>query len=369
MLENIILNAQYEIHLQTYAYYNDETGNRITNALLEAAKKGVKVYIVLDSYGSKDFDHNEVKRLREAGIKIRFFGRLGKRGNFAWGRRLHHKIVVADRFYSLVGGINISNKYSGFGGENAWFDFAVLVEGKVSIQVANICKKVHAQWFTNTKKEAIPFIEPQKESKNIKIQLQQNDWLRSKNQVARSYANALRNAEKEIILINSYFLPGAYFRRLLKNASKKNGLKVKMLLPGISDIPLAKNAMTYLYHFLLRNNIEVYEWKPSILHAKVACADGEWSTIGSYNLNYLSAYASIEFNVDVMDSEFSQNFQSHLHQLLQSSCVQIQKDDFVIKRNLLKQFSYWLSFKIMKASEGLLISFPGQHFFKKNEYA
>lgn len=369
VLVDIINKAQHEIHLHTYTYDNDETGNRITEALVEAVKRGVNVSIVLDAYGSNGFKEEEEKRLKKLGIRIRFFGLLGAQGNWAWGRRLHHKIVVVDRYYSLVGGINISNRYSGHGFDWAWFDMALLVKGHVGQQIARICIKVQRQLFSNSRKTLFPFIEPDEESKKIKIQLKQNDWLRSKNQIASSYANALKNAKEEIIIVNSYFLPGGYFRRLLKKAAKNKDLKVKMLLPSMSDIPFVKNAMTYLYRFLLRNNIEVYEWKPSILHAKVACTDRKWCTVGSYNLNYLSAYASIEFNIDVLDNKFSGEFQKHLNKLLNSSCVQIQKEDFDTKYSLYKKFIYWFSFRLMKLSEGLLISFPGQSFFKKNEYA
>ena len=92
-------------------------------------------------------------------------------------------------------------------------------------------------------------------------------------------------------------------RRLLTNAAKR-GVKIKVITAGPSDIMLAKHAERWMYDWLLRNKIELYEYQPAILHAKVAVCDSEWITIGSYNLNNISAYASIELNLDVHNADF-----------------------------------------------------------------
>lgn len=367
-MEDLINKAEHEIHLQTYSFNNDETGHRIANAIINAAKRGVSIYMVLDAYGSKDIGEQLKADLLQAGIKLRFFGAFGSGESWAWGRRLHHKIVVADRHRCLIGGINISNHYSTEGFEWAWFDFALIIEGTVAQNIVRICKQVYAQWFGQFQKNFPPFKKHGHIEQPIDIQLRQNDWLRSKNQIAQSYAKALKAAKEEVIIANSYFLPGIYFRRLLKGAAKR-GAKVKVLLPAVSDVPMVHHAMQYLYRYMLRNNIEIYEWQPSVLHAKIACVDGVWSTVGSYNLNYLSAYASIEFNVCVLNEDFGKQFTQHLHQLLQEACKKIDKDDFMKKSSWWKLFTYWISFRILKLSEVLLISFPGQHFFKRNVYA
>ncbi len=366
-LEELIHSAEHEIHLQTYIFDSDETGVRITNALIQAARRDVTVFMVLDAYGTDKLTKEMQQQLKAAGIKLRFFGAIGAAGSLAWGRRLHHKIIVADRCRALVGGINVSNRYAGYG-EKAWLDFALLIEGTAVQQIVKICKQVYSQWFVQPQQGYKQFHHFDAKNKAIKIQLQQNDWLRSKNQIAQAYAKAIKAAKHEIIIANSYFLPGGFFRNLLKDAAKR-GVKVKILLPGISDVPLAKQAIYYLYRFLLRNNIEIYEWMPSVLHGKIACIDGQWCTVGSYNLNYLSAYASIEFNISVLDEEFSVQFAQYLNSLLSTSCVQVQKNEFLGKQSPIKLFIYWLSFRILKLSEALLISFPGQHFFKANEYA
>ena len=366
-LEELINGAKHEIHLQTYVFDSDETGTRIANALIKAAQRGVSIFMVLDAYGTDKLTKEMKQQLKAVGIKLRFFGAIGSAGSLAWGRRLHHKIIVADRCRALVGGINISNRYANFD-EKEWFDFALMIDGSAVQQIVKVCQQVYSQWFVQPQQGYTQFEHFGGENKGIKIQLQQNDWLRSKNQIAQAYAKAIKAAKHEIIIANSYFLPGSFFRNLLKDAAKR-GVKVKILLPGVSDVLLAKQAINYLYRFLLRNNMEIYEWMPSVLHAKIACIDGQWCTVGSYNLNYLSAYASIEFNVSVLDEEFSTHFAQYLHTQLLSDCVKVKKADFLGKQSLLKLFSYWFSFRLLKLSEALLISFPGQHFFKANEYA
>ncbi|NTV47152.1 MAG: hypothetical protein HGB11_11665 [Chlorobiales bacterium] len=102
----------------------------------------------------------------------------------------------------------------------------------------------------------------------------------------------------------SYFLPGRNERKLLRNASRR-GVDITIVLSAESDAPMFKRATNFLYRFILRNNIRLYEYLPSNLHAKVATVDGRWTTIGSYNLNHLSDYGSIEMNVNILDEKFT----------------------------------------------------------------
>ena len=105
-LRNIIRHAKIEIHFQTYIFDNDSTGNEIVEALKEAASRNVKIYMLLDGYGSNSFSDKVVNELTLKGINFRFFSA----NIFYIGRRLHHKIVVADGNIALIGGINIADK-------------------------------------------------------------------------------------------------------------------------------------------------------------------------------------------------------------------------------------------------------------------
>lgn len=365
-LEKLITHAEHEIHFQTYIFDNDETGKRITAALIKSAQKGVSIYLVVDAYGSKHIS-GLANQLTAAGVKLRIFGTVYTGRKWAWGRRLHHKIVVIDRCKALVGGINISNHYSGMDGKTPWLDYALLVEGPVCKDIFKVCKQIFTQWYIPQSRRFRLFEKHTPTQHKQQIQLLQNDWLRGKNQIARAYIKAINAAKKEVIIANSYFLPGSRFRKALKNAAKR-GVKVKILLAGTSDVPFAKKAIEYLYGYLLRNKIEIYEWQPSVLHAKIACIDGKWCAVGSYNLNFLSAYASIEFDISVIDDAFCTRFSNHLNTMLKQQCVKV-VSPALHSLNPLKKFSLWASYILIRLSEGLLTTFPGQRLFNKNRYA
>jgi cardiolipin synthase len=121
--------------------------------------------------------------------------------------------------------------------------------------------------------------------------------------VHESYLSAMKNARHSIYITNAYFVPDAkIFRKLIKAAER--GVDVRLLLPGESDIAIVKYASMYLYKRYLKNNIRIFEYQQSILHAKTAVIDGVWSTVGSSNLDRRSFRKNLEMNVVVLDQRF-----------------------------------------------------------------
>jgi cardiolipin synthase A/B len=122
-------------------------------------------------------------------------------------------------------------------------------------------------------------------------------------------------------------------------------VKVKLILAGISDVRVAKNAERYMYSWILKNQIELYEYKPCVLHGKVAVYDNQWATIGSYNLNIISAYASVELNIDVNDISFATMLNNTLEKIIEKDCVQITHENFEghnhIFNRIAEGISYW----------------------------
>ena len=113
ILQQIIAGAKNVIHLQTYIFEEDKTGHEVAESLKNAAKRGVKIYLLADAFGSKNLSKNFIVQMKNAGIQFRFFSPLFSSEGIRFGRRLHHKIVVADKCVALVGGINITDKYHG----------------------------------------------------------------------------------------------------------------------------------------------------------------------------------------------------------------------------------------------------------------
>lgn len=358
-LEDLINDARTEIHFHTYIFDNDTTGNRIMAALKKAVARKVRVYLLLDGLGSRALSDVFINELTSSGIQFRFFSPLLSSNSFYFGRRLHHKIVVADGETSLIGGINIAEKYEGTATEKPWLDYAVLIKNHaVGHELQAICfyyffkKKDHTY-----KRSTNVFIENQ-----TKISILQNDWLRQKNEIQRSYIRSIYNAQSEIIIVCGYFLPGKKLTRALKKAALRN-VRIRLILSGVSDVPLVKQAIQYYYAFLLRNNIELYEWNQSILHGKTAVVDQKWTTIGSFNLNHLSSYASIEMNAGIDSKTFAENYQKHLETII-AKCNPITSEAFQIRNNILTRFKQWCSYYIVRFFEILLTYLPYNRFFK-----
>jgi cardiolipin synthase len=151
-----------------------------------------------------------------------------------------------------------------------------------------------------------------------------------------------RMAQAKMIIFNSYFLPGRNERKLLKNAAL-SGVDISVVFSAESDAPMFKKATEFLYDFILRNKIRIYEYLPSNLHAKVATVDGKWSTVGSYNMNHLSDYASIEINVGILDEKFTMQFDDVLTEIIRNDCREVTMEEYNRRRRWYSRLSGWIS--------------------------
>ncbi len=347
-LASVIDSAKKLLHLQVYIFDEDTTGKKIIEALQAAAKRGVSIYVMVDAFGS-DLSRKCVQEFKNNGIRFRYFSPFPFSGLTQSGRRLHHKICVADNSVALLGGINIADKYSGVNQPKPWFDYAVKIEGPVCPHITAICESIWQRSFRRRKSK--PQIITEKGTSAIRIS--RNDWLRKKNQISNGYKYMLRSAQKEIIVFASYFIPS---RRLLKILvrSAKAGKTVSIILSRKSDVPLIKGATTYLYERMLQSGIRIFEYTESVLHAKVCVVDEQWCTIGSHNLNHLSEFLSIETNVDVMDNEFASILRSELLEVMQNQCIEITLDEYHKQGNPLQSLGRWTSFKLVSWSMWLL---------------
>lgn len=343
-LIELIQQAKNSIHLQVYIFQLDTTGEKILDALKQAVLRGVNVYLVVDGYASPHITPSIAKQLMHAGIYTKRFAPLHYK-KLTIGRRLHHKIVLIDEQIALVGGINIANKYSGWDGQKPWLDMAVQVSGPICIDLLKICtgtwpKRMRNKWG----KSMHPSF-----TSNLHMRVLQNDWWRKNIEISSAYRNIIRKSQSELWIVASYFLPGFRLRHLLKKAAQR-GVQIHLITGGHSDVPLMKAAVQYLYHRLLKLNVRIYEWQPSVLHGKMAVADGKWSTVGSYNLNALSDYGSLELNIEVLDDTFAYNTKQFLEQMIDEGCVEITSKNFGRNNSILKQASRWISYKLMRLS-------------------
>ncbi|MEI7596265.1 MAG: phospholipase D-like domain-containing protein [Bacteroidota bacterium] len=354
-LEQIINSSKSELYIQMYILDFDTTGKRIIESLKKASARGVQVYLLLDAYGSKSISNNVITDLKNNGINFRWYSPLFKKLKLKLGRRLHNKLIVADKNVALIGGINIADKYQDTPMGRGWLDFAAVVEGRIAAELHEYALMI---WSKNIRRSRTYYKLTEEE---ILVRFRENDWLRNKADITKSYIHAIKNAQESITVIGAYFLPGRVARNLIKKASKK-GIKIKIIVSGISDVRFIVAAQRYFYQWLFNNNVEIYEWSDSVVHGKVAIVDNKWLTIGSFNLNYLSVYGNIELNIDIFNNIIAENFNKHIESEIIPKCEHIVQTNYYKADNTIKMFHRWISYQIIRIS-----MITAVYFFRRNK--
>ncbi len=341
LLTKSIDEAQSSIYFQIYIFDEDETGKTVAASLCAAAKRGVQVNLLVDGYASQSLSDGFIQSLKEVGIQFHWFNSFIKNNRNYLGRRLHHKVIVFDEQRAFVCGLNISNRYNDTTENKAWLDWAAYTEGEAASILAKICKRrVKISSSNSTIKKAISV-----GTSAVKVNV--NDWVNLQSAITRSYRQMMQQATTHVIIMSPYFLPGTTFRKLMRKAAKR-GVTIQLILTGISDIPLAKYAERHLYHWMLKHSIQIFEYKRTVLHGKLATCDEEWTTVGSYNINNLSAYASIELNLEIKDKPFALQTKERLTKIIQEECSPITMEEYQSEINIGKRFLQYVSYLILR---------------------
>jgi len=346
--------ARHSIYLETYIYAADESGRMVTEALKHAALRGVKVRLLLDGYGSAELPPTWVAEMQAANIQVQWFRReispfTFSRSRMRRLRRMHRKLAVMDGEVAFVGGINIINDVSiGDNFSSPRLDYAVRVQGSMAGEINSTMRHLWGvvSWanFRRRGKELRRFVlERGKHAVATGITLVLRDNLRHRHDIEDAYRKAIAGAQREIIIANAYFLPGRAFRLALIQAVQR-GVRVVLLLQGRVEYRVQYYATHALYDQLLAANVEIYEYQPSYLHAKVAVVDGQWATVGSSNIDPFSLLLAREANLAVQDAGFAGELRASLLAAIANDAVRI-GDRYGVSRSwmdrLVARISYW----------------------------
>jgi cardiolipin synthase A/B len=273
--------------------------------------------------------------LLEAGVDWRVYGPLTWLGMFWPGnwRRLHRKLCVVDGEIAFCGGINVLDDFHDPNHgtlASPRFDFAVRIAGPLVTQAEEAmshlwlrmqamrdmsrARLAGALTSLRASRHGLPrpaAAVPEPEPHTSRAALVLRDNLLNRTRIERAYRRAIGNAREEIIIANAYFVPGGKMRRALISAAGR-GVKVKLLLQGRYEYFMQYYAARPIYGALLRAGVEIHEYSPSFLHAKVAVIDGNWATVGSSNLDPLSLLLAREANVVVEDASFAGELRTRL---------------------------------------------------------
>ena len=327
----VIAAAEREVLIETFILFEDKVGRELHATLLAAARRGVRVELTIDGWGSPDLSDGFIGSLIEAGVIFHVFQPAPKLfRRFHVFRRMHRKLVVVDGTRAVIGGINYSADHLADFGPEAKQDYAVEVEGPIVAHIHSFALAAVAgetpkrRWFHRRPTWPQPAsLPPVGDARALFVW---RDNQEHKNDIERQYRLAFRLARERIVVANAYFFPGYRFLRELRKAARR-GVKVALILQGTPDMAIVKTAASMLYHHLLGSGVEIYEYCKRPLHGKVALVDDTWATVGSSNLDPLSLSLNLEANVMIHDPAFNAQLSASLENLMQHSCTRIDIKD------------------------------------------
>jgi len=350
-----VADAKEIICIEFYIFKDDDTGRKLAELLKEKAKKGIKVYVLYDHFGSIATSGDFWSDMRRAGINIRAshpFKWLSPRNYI---HRNHKKLLIIDGRKAFTGGFNIADEYGGYFGKrkkHTWRDTGIYLEGPVAATMFEMFRKSWSAWKgkpiiwdgrtqlgeaslacrqaglrpVNPVRKLGSAITPPSHLKDIFTLLDNNKHLsgyfsngvkqgisvipifsssaKGRRKMRKLFFYSINNAKEKIFLTTAYFTPSRRIIIALEDAVKR-GVDVRLLLPGKTDIMPVYYAGRYFYKKLLNAGIEIYDYQEKILHAKTAVFDSCWSIVGSANLDFQSLRRNDESNVGIFDNDFS----------------------------------------------------------------
>jgi cardiolipin synthase A/B len=349
--------ARHEIHLESYIFANDPSGEAIAQALMRAARRGVETRVLLDGFGSRGFDQNCQNAMRAAGVNLYFF--RPERGLLPFRRyrlrRMHRKLAVIDARIGFVGGINLIDDLNGRKLVAPRLDYAVRIEGPVVADMHRAARRLWQRilWSRlGLRRGEDAWLKPDIEQAGAqRATFLTRDSVRQRRTIEAAYLRAIARARKEILIANAYFLPGLRFRHALIAAARR-GVRVRLIMQGYSDHPLYHLAARALYRHFLENGIELYEYHASELHAKVAVIDGTWATVGSSNIDPFSLLLSREANLVAHDRPFAAQLRASLETRCQHGARPILHSDWQ-RVPWHARFATWLAYGVVRLLMGM----------------
>lgn len=291
-LLDAIATAQKSIRLEVYIYAADELGRRVRDALVAAQRRGVHVRLLIDSLGSLTLLASFWETLLAAGGEVRWFNPvLLKR----FGFRDHRKMLICDEETAFIGGFNVAEAYSGDGVKSGWHDLGLRIVSPLAVQLAAAFDEMYAR--ADMRHQRLARLRTSTAKRNVVTEdgeLLLSGPARGRNPFARALRKDLVRA-RSVKIIMAYFLPTWRIRRDLMRVVR-NGGKVQLILPAKSDVWLSQFASLSLYRRLLKAGVEIYEYQPQILHAKLILID-DVVYAGSSNMDPRSLYINYELMV------------------------------------------------------------------------
>ena len=314
-----IEGATQSVAIESYILSEDEVGNRFADTMIAAAKRGVRVRLLQDWLGARgEASRRFWTRLRQGDVDVRWFNPFRFDAPLAWLRRNHRKSLVIDHRIGFVTGLCIAARWAGdpARGVPAWRDTGVRVEGPAVADLVNAFARTWAEAGPESEPEVVLRREDIPAAGEVSMRVIATEPATTGTYRLDALVAAL--ARRTLWLTDAYFVGLPSYVQALR-AAALDGVDVRLLIPGTSDLGFVKRLGASGFRPLLEAGVRVFEWNGSMLHAKTAVADGRWARVGSTNLNVASWMGNWELDVAVEDEKFASEMERTYEEDLSNS--------------------------------------------------
>jgi cardiolipin synthase len=304
-----IREAERCIHLECYIFRSDEVGREFAEALIAAAKRGVRVQLLLDWIGIRGTSRSMIRDIERAGVTVAVFNPPGLRAWLGLVPRDHRKLLVVDTRLGITGGVGVGREWTTGVDKlhkSRWRDTAVSIEGPAAKdmeqafdtmwQRATGTERRGSHRFLHRKARGA-HLDPQVDTPAL-VGIIEGEPLRLR--VARAFQMQAISAERSIWIATAYFAPSVAEVEAL-NGAARDGVDVRILVPSRNDHPWVSWLARRYYRRLLTNGVRIWEWQGEMMHAKTSVVDGRWIRVGSTDFNLLGVAVNYELDAIVED--------------------------------------------------------------------
>ncbi len=313
-------SAQRSLNFLSYLYWSGEIGSEIAAALCDRAKAGVDVNVLLDAVGSVKMDRNLVREMGDSGVTFAYFRPPKPYAVRRLNNRTHRKLLIVDGEVGMIGGVGIADQWTGNAQDpDHWRDTHVRVRGPIvrGLQGAFAENWLEATGDVLVGRSYLPQLQPV--SDNGAMQVVRSTATVGDTNVEALYFLAIECARKSLYLTSAYFAPRPAFIKALTDAAQR-GVDVRVLVPGPhSDKEIVRQAGRAGYEELLDGGVRIFEYAPTMIHAKTLTIDGVWCSIGSVNFDNRSFQLQDEVTLCVCSSDFARLLDEQLERDLERS--------------------------------------------------
>lgn len=310
MLESIH-GAEHTIDMMTFVYWRGDIAHEFAGALSERARAGVRVRLLLDGFGSRLIEKDQLEAMERAGVQVAWFRKPMYLSPLKQNHRCHRKVLVVDETTAFTGGVGIAEEWCGDArNENEWRDTHVRVQGAAVDGIAAAFVQNWAECHDELFEDRDRFVEQDSYGDAV-VQVVRGSASFGWQDMQTLMRVVLESAEERVRLATAYFAPDTYFVELLC-ATARRGVSVEILLPGPhTDKRVCLLAGQWHYEELTACGVKIHQYQPTMMHAKIITVDSILSLIGSTNFNRRSMDHDEEVMLAVLDAGFTATLDGH----------------------------------------------------------